>query len=384
MIIQTQDELNDFCAALAKGPYLTIDTEFLRDKTYYSKLCLVQMAGPDVDAKAVDPVDTDLDWTPVYDLLVNEGVLKVFHAARQDLEIFYQINGKIPHPIFDTQVAAMVCGYGDSISYSALVQDLTGHGLEKSSQFTDWSRRPLSSKQLTYALHDVVYLREVYEKLHEALRQKERESWVNAEMEILTSSETYDMHPENAWERIKIRSDKPEVFAILKELAMWREATAQKKDVPRGRILKDDCLADLALYKPKDMEGLMRVRSLPKPVAQGDTGQKLISLIKKARQSPKDTWPARENNRPFPKSARSTLEMLKMLLKINAAEADVTPKIIASAKDMERLAAEDAPNIPALKGWRNEIFGKNAQKMKSGELGLTLKNGDIHLLSLDK
>lgn len=195
MIIQTQDDLEDFCAALARGPYLTIDTEFLRDKTYYSKLCLIQMAGPDVEARALDMIGTTLDWTPVYDLLVNENVLKVFHAARQDLEIFYQINGKIPHPIFDTQVAAMVCGYGDSISYSALVQDITGHPLEKSAQFTDWSRRPLSQKQLTYALNDVTYLREVYEKLHDTLRKKGRESWVNAEMTILTTPETYDSPP---------------------------------------------------------------------------------------------------------------------------------------------------------------------------------------------
>ncbi|MCB1531055.1 MAG: ribonuclease D [Rhodospirillales bacterium] len=384
MIIQTQDDLEDFCAALARGPYLTIDTEFLRDKTYYSKLCLIQMAGPDVEARALDMIGTTLDWTPVYDLLVNENVLKVFHAARQDLEIFYQINGKIPHPIFDTQVAAMVCGYGDSISYSALVQDITGHPLEKSAQFTDWSRRPLSQKQLTYALNDVTYLREVYEKLHDTLRKKGRESWVNAEMTILTTPETYDSHPENAWERIKIRSDKPEVFAILKELAAWREATAQKKDVPRGRILKDETLADLALYKPKDMEGLLRVRSLPKPVAKGETGEKLVKLIKKAVQSPKDTWPRRENSRPFPKTARSTLEMLKMLLKINTGEADVTPKIIASAQDMERLAAEDAPDIPALKGWRHEIFGKDALRMKAGKLALTLQDGEIRLIELEE
>ena len=378
MIIKTQAELDDICAKLAQKPYITIDTEFLRDKTFFSKLCLIQLAAPDMDAVAVDPVEFDLDLSPLNDLLHNEDVLKVFHAARQDLEIFYQMNGKIPHPIFDTQVAAMVCGYGDSIAYNKLVQDITGQILAKNAQFTDWSRRPLSSKQLKYALDDVIYLRDVYQTLEKRLKEQKRDHWVKAEMEILTSPDTYEMPIEDAWKRIKIRSDKPEVMVILQALAGWREEQARSRDVPRNRIMKDEALADIAVYMPKDIEGLSRIRNVPRDIAKNNTGKTLLNLIKSARQSPKENWPKIKRKTPFPKEAVPILEMLKLLLKINCNEEDVAPKLIATVSDLEEIATQDNADCAAMKGWRFEVFGQDALALKNGQITLGLKNGQIY------
>ena len=377
MIIQTQQQLDDICAKLSKGDYITIDTEFLRDRTFYPRLCLLQMAGPDIDAVAVDPIEFPLDWTSLNALLHNENVLKVFHAARQDLEIFYYMNNAIPHPIFDTQVAAMVCGYGDSIAYNKLVQDITGHALAKNAQFTDWSRRPLSKKQLTYALDDVIYLREVYETLNAQLTKQKRENWLKQEMDVLTSPDTYEMPVDEVWKRVKIRSDKPEVLAVLRELAKWREEKAREKDVPRNRIMKDDALADIAVYMPKDVEGLRRIRSLPKEIATGKAGTILLELIAKARKTPKETWPKPVRKPPFPKEAVPILEMLKLLLKINCSESDVASKLVANASDLEELAVADKPEGLLMKGWRYEIFGKDAIALKEGNLSLGLKDGKI-------
>jgi ribonuclease D len=377
MIIKTQEELEKICAELSEKPYLTIDTEFLRDKTFYSRLCLIQLAGPDTDAVAIDPIEFDLDLTPFHALMENENVIKVFHAARQDLEIFYQMTGKIPAPLFDTQVAAMVCGYGDSIAYNKLVADITGKALAKNAQFTDWSRRPLSEKQLTYALDDVIYLREVYEVLKKRLEKQKRDHWVKQEMEILTSPDTYKMPVDEAWKRIKIRSDKPQVLAILKELATWREELARKKDIPRGRILKDEALADIAVYMPKDIEGLLRIRNVPKDVSKSQTGKTLLKLVAQAKQSPKESWPKVARKAHFPKEAVPTLEMLKLLLKINASEADVAAKLVASASDLEDIATEDNPDNNVMKGWRYEVFGQEAMALKEGKLFLGIKNGRI-------
>jgi ribonuclease D len=378
MIIKTQDELNAICAELAAQPYITIDTEFLRDKTFYSKLCLVQLAGPDVDAVAVDPIAYDLDMAPLNDLLHNENVLKVFHAARQDLEIFYQMNGKVPTPIFDSQVAAMVCGYGDSIAYNKLVQDITGQALAKNAQFTDWSRRPLTDKQLTYALNDVIYLRDVYESLAKRLENQGRDHWVKQEMEILTNPDTYEMPIETIWKRVKIRSDKPEVLAVLRDLATWREEIARRKDIPRGRIMKDDALADIAVYMPKDIEGLSRIRNVPKDIAKGATGKKLISIIASARKTDKSTWPKAERKAPFPREAVPILEMLKLLLKINCAQEDVATKLVANVSDLEDIAVHQTPSCNAMKGWRFEVFGADAMALKNGDITLGLKDGHMH------
>jgi len=377
MIIKTQDQLNDICAQLSQKPYLTIDTEFLRDKTFYSKLCLIQLAGPDIDAVAIDPIEFDLDMTPFHALMANEDVVKVFHAARQDLEIFYQMNGKIPTLLFDTQVAAMVCGYGDSIAYNKLVNDITGTALAKNAQFTDWSRRPLSEKQLTYALDDVIYLREVCESLQSRLKKQKRDHWVKQEMEILTSPDTYDMPIEESWKRIKIRSDKPQVLAILKELSSWREELARRKDIPRGRIMKDEALADIAVYMPKDIEGLLRIRNVPKDVAKSQTGKIILKCVQKARQSDKATWPIVKRKEIFPKDAVPTLEMLKLLLKINASEENVAGKLVASVSELEEIATEDKPDNKAMTGWRFEVFGEEAMALKQGKLFLGVKDGKI-------
>lgn len=378
MIIKTQEQLKDICAKLAKHPYITIDTEFLRDKTFYSRLCLIQLCAPDMEPVAIDPIEFDLDLTPFNDLMHNEDVIKVFHAARQDLEIFYQMNGKIPHPIFDTQVAAMVCGYGDSIAYNKLVADITGQALEKNAQFTDWSRRPLTDKQLTYALNDVTYLREIYETLDARLYKQKRHHWVEQEMDILTSPETYEMPVEDMWKRIKIRSDKPEVLAILRELAIWREELARKKDIPRNRIMKDEALADIAMYMPKDLGGLSRIRNVPKDAVKNHIGETLLKLVKKARKSDKSTWPKVKRGAPFPRDAVPILEMLKLLLKINSSEAHVAAKLIANISDLEEIATSDKPQCLAMKGWRFEVFGQDALDLKNGKITLGLKNGKIH------
>lgn len=377
MIIKTQKQLDELCAALADKPYIALDTEFLRDKTYYARLCLLQVAGPDVAAVALDPIDTDLDWTPFIALMDDVNIIKVFHAARQDLEIFHDLYKRLPAPVFDTQVAAMVLGYGDQIAYHALVRDLTGHELEKSAQFTDWSRRPLSAKQMSYALDDVIYLCQIYEKLEKKLKDKKRVHWVNEEMAYLTSPTTYESHPENAWQRIKIRNPKPESLAVLKTLAAWREKEAQSRDIPRGRLIKDDALADLSVYKPKDLDGLLQVRTLPNDVAKGKLGPVLLKLIAEARASDKKNWPKPVEKEPFPKKAQAALEMLKMLLRINAAENDVAAKLIATSDDLERLAVEDTPDIPALHGWRREIFGEDALALKNGQIALKLSKGRI-------
>ncbi len=380
MIIETQKELEETCAKLAENSYLAIDTEFLRDKTYYPKLCLVQMAGPGVEPHALDPLETDLDWEPFYELMADASVMKVFHAARQDLEIFFNEQGVLPTPIFDTQIAAMVCGYGDQVAYNALVRDLTGHALEKNAQFTDWSRRPLSDKQMTYALNDVVYLREVYEKINAQLESQSRTHWVFEETAILTDPGLYQNNPDTAWERIKIRSDKPEIFAILKELAAWREREAQRRNVPRGRVLKDDALADIALYKAKSPDSLKRIRSLPKDWTKNDKAKMLISLVQNARQSDPKSWPVRKRPDPLPRQLQPALEMLKMLLKINATQAHVAPKIIASADDLDRFVrGENLDTLPFLKGWRYELFGKDAQDMLDGKISLKLENKEIIL-----
>lgn len=378
MIIETQEHLAEICAQLAQKPYITIDTEFLRDKTFYSKLCLVQLCAEGMEPVAIDPIEYDLDLTPFNDLMHNENVIKVFHAARQDLEIFYQMNGKIPHPIFDTQVAAMVCGYGDSIAYNKLVTDITGQQLEKNAQFTDWSRRPLTDKQLTYALNDVTYLREVYEHLEARLKKQKRHHWVEQEMDILTSPETYEMPVEEVWKRIKIRSDKPEVLAILRELAIWREELARKKDIPRNRIMKDEALADIAMYMPKDVGGLSRIRNVPKDAVKNHIGETLLKLVKKAQKSDKATWPKVKRGAPFPRDAVPVLEMLKLLLKINSSEAHVAAKLIANVSDLEEMATSDKPQCLAMKGWRFEVFGQDALDLKNGKITLGLKNGKIH------
>lgn len=377
MIITTQPELTSLCQNLAKEPYITIDTEFLRDKTYYPQLCLVQMAAPEGPAYAVDPLADGLDLAPLVDLLSNENVLKVFHAARQDLEIFVNLTGKVPHPVFDTQVAAMVLGYGDQIGYLNLVQDICGHKLDKGAQFTDWSRRPLTEKQLHYALDDVLWLREVYHHLDAQLKKRGRIEWVKEEMDILTDPVTYQNHPEEAWERLKLRTDKPQALAILKAVAQWREEEAQRRNVPRGRILRDETILDLAVHAPRTEDELKHIRNVGADIARGRLGQAILKVVEQGINMPKDQIPKMERKRPLPQNLIPVVEMLKLLLRIVASENDVAGRLIAAPDELDEIAKSDSADVPSLKGWRYEVFGREAVQLKNGKIGLALKGGEI-------
>lgn len=366
-----------FCQGLSTYDFITIDTEFLREKTYYPKLCLIQISGPDKDAVAIDPLAEGIDLSAVYDLLINKHVLKVMHSGRQDVEIFYNLTGKVVEPIFDTQVAAMVCGYGDSIGYEKLVRSITGGVVDKSSQFTDWSRRPLSDKQLDYALGDVTHLCDVYLHLRKTLDKRGRTKWVLQEEETLTDPATYENDPYKAWERIKIRSPKPKSLAILREVAAWREIQAQKRDVPKNWVMREDTLADLAGQAPTDMKQLSKIRNLSQDLVKGKTGEQLLKAIECALSSPKESWPVPKKPVILTPEQNALVDILKMLLKVQSAVEDVAPKIIASAADIEAIALDDDANVPAMKGWRREIFGEDALAVKNGKLALGLKNGKI-------
>jgi ribonuclease D len=373
--ITATSELADTCRRMAKEPFVTIDTEFLRETTYYPLLCVAQMASAD-EAVVIDALAPGIDLSPFYDLMANEKVMKVFHAARQDIEIVWHAAKLIPHPIFDTQVAAMVLGYGDSISYDQLVQRITGDTLDKSHRFTDWTRRPLSEAQLRYAISDVTHLREVYLKLVEDLRQRGRAEWVEDEMRVLTSPETYRLEPENAWQRLKTRVRKPKELAVLIEVAAWREREAQARDVPRSRVLKDEVIADLAVQAPTSAENLTHLRSLPKGFERSRWGEAIIAAV--ARGLARDT-----KTLPRPVRAQSTangaavVELLKVLLRMVSERHHVAAKVIATVDDLERIAADDTADVPALTGWRRELFGEKALALKHGKLALTMENGRV-------
>lgn len=378
MIISDNMKLEEFCAPLHKADFITVDTEFLREKTYYPKLCLIQISGPDGMAAAIDPLAQDIALDPVFDLLFDESLLKVFHSARQDLEIFYNLTGKIVRPVFDTQIAAMVCGYGDQVGYEALIRNIIGAQIDKSSQFTNWSNRPLSEKQLDYALADVTHLCGAYRHLREKLAENGRTEWVFEEEEILSDPATYANPPERAWERIKVKSPKPRTLAVLKELAAWREEEAQKRDIPKGWILRDDTLADMAAQAPKDVSALKKIRGISADMAAGSRGKRLLELIGKALQSPPGSWPVPKKKKPLPPDSTACLDALKMLLKINAGQNGVAPRLLASQKDLEDLVQKEKTlDSPLLKGWRYEIFGRDALALQNGDLAIGIKHGKI-------
>lgn len=376
-IITTTKELAALCETLAENDFLTIDTEFLRERTYYPKLCLVQMATPEGDPVAVDVLADGIDLQPLYDLMADENVVKVFHAARQDLEIFYNHTGAVPAPIFDTQVAAMVCGYGDSIGYNNLISEICGVRLDKGAQFTDWSRRPLSDKQLSYALDDVTYLRDAYLELSRLLDERGRKSWVTEEMDILRDPATYENPYEEAYKRIKVRSENPKTLVVLQELAAWREKEAQRRDMPRGHILKDDSLVDIAVHAPKSPEQLAKSRKISMDMAKGHMGKSILKCVETALSVPKAQWPQPERKKRMAPECGPALEMLKMLLRIQASEHGVAAKLIATADELQELAMEDSPDSKVLRGWRNEIFGREAMALKRGDISLSLEKGKI-------
>lgn len=377
MIITEQDVLVKLCARWRDFPFITVDTEFLREKTYYPKLCLVQVSDPDGNAVAIDPIDSDLDLTPLFDLLQDKKVLKVMHSGRQDLEIFFNLMGTVVAPFFDTQIAAMVCGYGDSIGYENLVRSITGNSLDKSVQFTDWSKRPLSKRQIDYALGDVTYLVDIYRKLQAELEKRGRTEWVFEEEGVLTSPDTYSNNPQEAWERIKLRSPKPKMLAALRELAAWREKRAQDKDLPRSWVMRDETLADLAAQMPETVEQLKKMRGVSAEMAEGSTGRAVLDAIQKALKSDKDTWPKPPERKNISPQASATIDVLKMLVKLQAAEHGVAARLIASPDEIEVLAMEKNPDILPLKGWRFEVFGREALSLKEGKIAIGLKDGRI-------
>src|SRR5215468_477190 len=373
--ITTTRALAEACARLSKHPFVTVDTEFLRESTYYPLLCIAQMASPE-EAVVVDALAPGIELTPFYDLMTNEQVLKVFHAARQDIEIVWHQAERIPHPIFDTQVAAMVLGYGDSISYDQLVQRITGDSLDKSHRFTDWTRRPLTAAQLTYAVSDVTHLRAVYVALSTELDKRRRNDWVRDEMKVLTSPDTYRFEPEHAWERLRTRVRKPKELAVLIEVAAWREREAQERDVPRGRVLKDDVIGDIAVQAPTTTERLAGLRSLPKGFERSKWGEAIVEAVRQGLARDPKTLPRLERPKP-PINGQATVELLKVLLRMTAERHGVAAKVIATVDDLDRIAADDAADVPALSGWRRELFGNKALALKHGLLSLAIEKGRV-------
>lgn len=374
-IITTTDQLKACCERLAKFPVITVDTEFLRETTYYPLLCVVQLASSD-EAAVVDTLATGIDLKPFFDLMANEKVLKVFHAARQDIEIVWHRAGIVPHPVFDTQVAAMVLGYGDSIAYDQLVERTTGHRIDKTHRFTDWSQRPLTPDQITYAVADVTHLRDVFAVLDADLKKRGRSDWVSEEMEVLTSPRTYDFHPERAWERLRTRVRKPKELAVMMEVAAWREQEAQTRDVPRGRILKDDAIGDIATHAPTSVERLANLRSLPKGFDRSKWGQDIVAAVKRGLARDPATLPKIEKPRSSGNSA-ATVELLKVLLRMTSERHAVASKVIATTDDLEQIANDDNADVGALHGWRRELFGEAALALKQGRVALAIDKGRV-------
>lgn len=362
-------ELAAFCQRLSSAPYVTVDTEFMREKTYYPQLCLVQLAGPD-EARAVDPLAPGMDLSPLFELLANPSILKVFHAARQDVEIFLHLSGSVPNPLFDTQVAAMVCGFGDSVGYETLASQLAKARIDKSMRFTDWSLRPLTEKQIQYALADVTHLRVVYEKLVRKMEKNGRIGWLADEMVELACPDTYRTDPENAWKRLKPRSSSPKFLAVLKELAAWREREAQERDIPRQRMLRDETLMEIAAHHPASVDELARTRGMGKGMVEGRMGTAILEAVKRGLALPEDQIPKPPDRVELPRGLGPVVDLLKVLLKMKCDAEGVASKLVANSADIEAIAADDNADVQALQGWRRDLFGADALALKHGRLGL--------------
>lgn len=373
--------LAEFCRRQRQADFIAIDTEFMRDRTYWPQLCLVQIAGPD-EAAAIDSLAPGIDLTPLTELLAEPKLVKVFHAARQDVEIFFHLTGRIPAPLVDTQVAAMVCGFGNSVSYETLAGKLTGARIDKSSRFTDWAQRPLTDRQLLYALADVTHLRPAYEHLKRRLDKTGRSGWVAEEMAVLTNPATYDLDPQEAWRRIKFRNDKPRAFAVLREVAAWREEEARRRDLPRGRIVKDETLAEIAAHAPTDIEHLSRCRGFSRSQAESKQGAAILAAVGRALALPIEECPVPPPRRDLPAGLGPITDLLRVLLKLRSENHDVAPKLLASADDLELIAADDEADVPALSGWRREIFGADALALKHGRLALTSNGRRVKLVPI--
>jgi ribonuclease D len=373
-LLTSTEDLAAACARLARHPFVTVDTEFLRETTFWPKVCVIQLASPE-EAFAVDTLADGLDLTPFFELMADTRVVKVFHAARQDLEIIWRLARLIPHPLFDTQVAAMVCGFGDQASYLELVKAIAKESLDKSSRFTDWSKRPLSAAQIDYAIADVTHLRQIYTHLRTRLERSNRLDWLADEMRTLTTPETYEQSPENAWERLRHRVRKPRDLAVLMELAAWREAEAQSRDVPRARVLKDDMLIEIALAAPRSQEALGELRAFPRGLERSRSGADIVAAIERGLGRDPATLPRIERERRNGNGA--TVELLKVLLRQVAEETGVATKMIATVEDLEAIAGDDSADVPALSGWRRAIFGDKALQLKAGRLALAVERGRV-------
>jgi ribonuclease D len=382
-IVETSEALKAFVEELTAVPYLALDTEFLRDQTYYPKLCLIQVAAPGAEG-IIDPLAKDLDLGPFYELLKRPDIVKVLHAARQDIEIFYLQAGVIPDPLFDTQVAAMVCGFGDAASYETLARKLAGVEIDKSARFTDWSHRPLSKRQLEYALADVTHLRVIYEKLSAQLARSGRAQWVEEEISALKDPKLYRLDPELAWRRLKPRTSNKRFLGMLAALAAWREREAQARDIPRGRVLKDEALTEIAAHPPESGEGLERIRAVPKGFANSRMGKSLMEAVEAGRHQPPPEGPAHVPNRRRRDPSPATIDLLKTLLRLRAEAAHVAPRLIANSEDIEKLAAYEDEDVAALHGWRAEVFGRDALALRKGNLAIALENGEAVVVELEE
>ena len=382
-IVETTEDLKAFAAELSGAPYLALDTEFLRDQTYYPKLCLIQVAAPGIEG-IIDPLAPGIDLAPFYELIKRPEIMKVLHAGRQDIEIFYLQGGVLPHPLFDSQIAAMVCGFGDAASYETLARKIARVEIDKSARFTDWSHRPLSRRQLEYALADVTHLRVIYEWMKAKLEKTSRASWVAEEVAALQDANLYKLDPESAWKRLKPRTSNKRFLAVLAALAAWREREAQARDIPRGRVLKDEALTEIAAHPPETGEALERVRAVPKGFANSRLGKGLVEAIAIGMTAEPPEGAADQNKqRRRREPSQAVMDLLKTLLRLRAEAVGVAPRLIANAEDIERLAANEDDEVAALQGWRNEVFGKDAIALRKGDLAIALENGEAVVVELE-
>ena len=381
-IVSSSPDLEEACQRLATADYITVDTEFLRDTTYWPRLCLIQVAGPN-DVFVIDPMLDKMDLAPFFELMVNHDVLKVFHAARQDLEIFYYLSKQIPEPLFDTQIAAMVCGFGDSVGYETLVSRLAKAKLDKSSRFTDWSRRPLSDRQLEYAVGDVTHLRTVYEKLADRLDQNNRTDWLDEEMANLMNPAHYQTRPEDGWKRIKTKATNRRFLGILREVAAWREHEAQTRDVPRRRIIKDETLTEVAAHPPQSSKDLEHMRGIPRGFGNSKAAKGLMDAVGRGVTTPETDLPVVPRPKSIPRGLGPVVDLLKVLLKMKCEEEHVAQKLVCKNSDLERLAADDGADILLMTGWRFDLFGKDALALKRGELAIAVEGRKLRFVPVD-
>ena len=382
-LITDSTTLAGLCAVWRGLDFITVDTEFMRESSYRAKLCLVQVGAPGIEPVAVDPLADGIDLAPLYELLARAPVLKVFHAARQDVEVLLPLAGGVPHPLFDTQVAAMVCGFGESVGYETLVAKLTSGRIDKTQRFTDWARRPLTERQLRYALSDVSHLRVVYEKLAAKLERTGRRSWLDEELAVITDRATYEVPPEEAWRRLKVRGGNRRYFAILRELAAWREIEADRRDKPRAWVLRDNALGEIAAQRPRTVKELAKLRSVSQRTAESATGAALLDAVRRGLALPDEQCPSLPPRNDKSSSPAALTDLLKVLLTFKSEESGVARRLIASADDLERIACGETADVPALQGWRRALFGDAALDLVYGRLALSVENGTLRLLACD-